>query len=138
MRWFALLPLLLAHSLLAAGECPFLNAATAAGIMGAAVQAGKTATEDSCLFAAKLSELRIQVTAKPAKHPAGCATLTGIGNEAVACGHKQNAGQRAEQVFGRVRGQFFEIRLTTSDPALVPSLRDKAQLAAEMVAGNLF
>ncbi|HLH01157.1 MAG TPA: hypothetical protein VKX25_00175 [Bryobacteraceae bacterium] len=123
-------------------ECPWINAATAAGIIGAPVQT-KTAA-DRCEFVAANPQyvLRVEVKTASSSSSDSCGphaqTLSGIGNEAVACLEKK-PGQRTERILGRVRDRSFVISLSTADnSASDASLLSKAKSAAEQVAGNLF
>jgi hypothetical protein len=138
----------------AAEPCPWLNAATAGGVLGGPITRAPTrrapAGDDrSCEFIRQdgslLFELRIEVetTPSPAKDFAAYAArchsaavpLKAIGNEALAC----SDGQLAEQVVGRVRDRVFLIRIGTNDrSAQTSALRDKARKVAEQVAGILF
>jgi hypothetical protein len=133
--------------------CPWLNAATAGGVLGGPV-AAVTVKRDppggdaSCEFTRRdgsaLFELRIEVETmgSPAKdfqpyiarcHSAG-APLKAIGNEALAC-----RDEGGEQVVGRVRNRAFVVRVTTNGRSSQPSeLREKARKVAEQVAGILF
>jgi hypothetical protein len=143
----------------ALGEtCPWLNAATAAGVLGGAVtdmtvKRAKTADDASCTFIRRqgslVMELRIEVETMtaPAKeftaYAARCRTATvplqAIGNEAVACSDDNAPTGRAEQVVGRVRDRAFLVRIGTSDrSARSEPLGDKARDVAEQVAGVLF
>jgi len=142
----ALLPLICA----AEEKCPWLNAATAAGVLGGAVTANVTQT--ACEFVRRddpsKSALRIEVetmgsprefASRAAQCGAGAEALKAIGNEAVACTHSDKKGQMAEQVVGRVRNQAFLVRFSTDDRAATPGgLREKARKVAEQVAGFLF
>jgi hypothetical protein len=142
----ALLPLICA----AEDKCPWLNAATAAGVLGGAVKA--TVTQSACEFvrrddSSKLA-LRIEVdtlgaprefASRAAQCGTGAEALKAIGNEAVACTHSDKKGQMAEQVVGRVRNQAFLVRVNTDDREAKPAgLREKARKVAEQVAGFLF
>jgi len=138
----------------AAETCPWLNAATAGGVLGGAVTGltvkRATAGDDaSCDFVRREGslalELRIEVETmrSPAKdfasYAARChsptAPLKAIGNEALAC----SDGQLAEQVVGRVRDRAFIVRISTTDRSAQPTdLRDEARKVAEQVAGILF
>lgn len=143
-------PVLLAAVLLmpagsqAAETCPWLNAATAGGLLGGTVTA--TVTRDTanrddavCTFVRAGAELRIEVQtmntpARAAQCVPGPAPLRAIGNEAVVC---TEAGRA--QVVGRVRNRNFAIMISAPDGAMPPdALREKARAAAEHVAGNLF
>jgi hypothetical protein len=121
--------------------CPWLNAATAGGVLGGAVQT--QITPHVCSFVSRQGELRIQVETIAASHPDHCSgaseQLKAIGNEAAACAVESKDGRIAEQVAGRVRDQAFTITITTDDRSVSRNLlRDKARKVAEQVAGNLF
>lgn len=136
----------------AAEICPWLNAATADGVLGGpvavTVSRAKIGDDASCRFirhdGSLLSELGIEVETMPSPakdfpsyaarcHSAGV-PLKAIGNEAQAC-----SDEAAEQVIGRVRDRVFLIRITTGDRSAQPAiLRDKARKVAEQVAGILF
>lgn len=142
----ALLPLICA----AEDKCPWLNAATAAGVLGGAVKA--VVTQTACQFTrqdgSSQSALRIEVeiiaapsefASRAAQCGSGAAPLKAIGNEALACTYAEKNGQKAEQVVGRVRNQAFLVRVSTSDEsAAAKDLREKARKVAEQVAGFLF
>jgi len=149
----ALLPvglLLLASVTQAAETCPWLNAATAGGLLGAAVTATvvhENANRDdaTCVFTSAHSELRIAVETMDPPHSeylkqaeqCGAETmpLKAIGNEAVVC----SPNPHTARVVGRVRNRIFTILVTTTDSsARSDLLREKAQAAAEQVAGILF
>jgi len=131
-------------------KCPWLNAATAAGVLDGAVKANVTQT--SCEFVrldgSSESALRIEVealvarrdfTSRAAQCGSGAEPLKAIGNEAVACTHSRKKGQMAEQVIGRVRNQAFLVRISSDDHAATSAgLREKARKIAEQVAGFLF
>jgi hypothetical protein len=125
-------------------SCPWLNDATAAGILGGPVQCKATAT--TCDFVGQQSHaqyrLRIEVRtmAKVRKEFAsylsrcgrGATRLKAIGNEAYVC-------PRDRSVIGRVRDQVFSIRVSTTAPSVPAAvLEEDAQRVAEQVAGNLF
>ena len=125
-------------------RCPWLNAATAGGVLGGAVQV--TVTGASCEFISKANghgaSLQIEVTAVSAPH-AQCGSdaepLKAIGNQAVACSYQGKPGWTAEQVVGTVRDQAFVVRLGSNDPsAAAKTLSEKARKVAEQVAGILF
>jgi len=159
LRWA--LPLMVA-CLPASGAteegCPWLNIATAGGMLGGHVTSVRvtrplTGDDATCSFVrgdrTQVAELRIEVeTLVPpasafASYLARCHSaavpLKGIGNQAVACTDDGGAGQLAEQVIGRVRKRAFVVRITTNDRAAQPdALRDIARKTAEQVAGILF
>ena len=138
----------------AAETCPWLNAATAGGVLGGPITRATTrraaAGDDaSCEFIRQdgslLFELRIEVETTPsaakdfsayaARCHSAAVPLKAIGNQALAC----SDGQLAEQVVGRVRDRVFLIRIGTNDrSAQTSALRDKARKVAEQVAGILF
>jgi hypothetical protein len=121
--------------------CPWLNAATAGGVLGAPVQT--QIAPHVCSFVSRHGELRIQVETIAASHADHCSgaseQLKAIGNEAAACAVESKDGRMAEQVAGRVRDQAFVITIATDDRSLSRNLlRDKVRKVAEQVAGNLF
>jgi hypothetical protein len=142
----------------AAEACPWLNAATAGGVLGGriakvTIRRAQTNDDASCEFVrdegSLLFELRIEVETMPspakdfASYAARChsptAPLNAIGNEALSCTAELDEGRLAEQVIGRVRGRAFLVRITTNDrSAHASELRDKARKTAEQVAGILF
>lgn len=140
------LAILLCLPALAAAEdgCPWLNAATAGGVLGGAVHV--TVAPKSCEFVRRAdgheTTLRIEVAAVstlPAHCESGAEPLKGIGNQAAACSYQHKPGSQAEQVMGTVRDQAFLVRIATNDPsATAEMLRDKARNVAEQVAGSLF
>ena len=142
----AILAIVVCWQAMAAAEnrCPWLNAATAGGVLGGAVQA--TVTTTSCEFVrqngAHVAALRIEVAAVSAPHAqcaSGAAPLKAIGNEAVACSYEGKQGWIAEQVVGRVRDQGFLVRISTNGrSSTAKDLREKARTVAEQVAGILF
>lgn len=129
-----LLVISIAATCRAENACPFLNAATAAGVLGGEVTVNVRG--DTCLFARGASELRIEVKTVNLPYKPNCAPspvpLKAIGNEAVIC-----ESDGAQQVAGRVRDRAFFVRLTSNDIAS-PALREKARSVAEQVAGILF
>lgn len=121
-----------------------MNAATASGILGSAVNL-TVASPVACEFERQKPPrytlqikvgTRIAVNEKCVSSPA---PLKAIGNEATACAEKGKDGQRIERVIGRVRDQDFVIRISTNDSSATPALlREKARNVAEQVAGILF
>ncbi len=128
----------------AEGRCPWLNAATAAGVLGGAVEV--TVAPRSCEFARQAggreTTLRIEVTPAAASHDScqsGAGQLKGIGNQAALCSYQGKPGWTAEQVVGTVRDQAFLVRISTNDRSATRStLREKVCGIAEQVAGILF
>jgi hypothetical protein len=140
-------------------KCPWINEATARGILGGDVtltakvsEHGDGICEYSRQQGAAGRQLRIAVdvmTDIPKQFPkylAQCppksAALHAVGNEAVTCSIHGKQNQQAELVVGRVRDQAFVISLSSSaqdDPSFTQEMRrEKANLVAEMVAGILF
>jgi hypothetical protein len=138
-------------------RCPWLNAATAAGILDASVSAvvthptGKSG-EGLCEFLHKqngdVREVRVTVElmGDPASsfpsYLARCGSdakpLKAIGNEAVTCSVQAKAGL-AQQVIGRVRNQAFIVYIHSTDKSLDDdAIAERARRIAELVAGNLF
>jgi len=138
--------------------CPWLNAATAAGVLEGPVTVSVTYfdqenTDAACEFTAKgdhtVRKLRIEVqTMKDFAHDfprylAKCGQdakpLRAIGNEAILCTMSRKTNQVAEQVVSRVRERAFIVDVLSNDPAAKPdAIRDKTRKIAEQVAGFLF
>jgi hypothetical protein len=149
---------LCAPALCAASEnCPWLNAATAAGALKGSVTFTVThpaadKTDATCEFVhregAVLSKLQIEVeTMKDpsrefASYTAKCGRnatpLRAIGNEALLCSLRSKS-QYSEQVVSRVRERAFLVRVSSNSPGPERTeLLDKSQKIAEQVAGFLF
>lgn len=123
----------------AENSCPYLNLATASGVL--AGPAASQVSGDTCLFTHDSSELRIEVQTMNLPYKPNCGlsstSVKAIGNEAYACSIDAKGGIIAEQVVGRVRDRAFLVRLASrSIPR--PALREKARSVAEQVAGTLF
>ena len=138
--------------------CPYLNSATASGVLGGPVtlaltRATNNKEDATCEYTRKDNALtysmRIEVVTLADKQTnfavylAQCGrnptSLRGIGNEAVVCALPKKDGQESEQVISRVRDRAFLVRISSTDPsAKHTSLRDQARNVAEQVAGNLF
>jgi hypothetical protein len=139
--------------------CPWLNAATAAGVLGGEVQlsvSGVTPLGDAtCDFVLKQSastSLHItvhtmsQIAADYAAFVAQCGgtfvPLRGIGNEAGQCVPDRNRTQEGERIVGRVRDRAFLIAVRRSPPASPVAskqgLSDETRNLAEQIAGALF
>jgi hypothetical protein len=145
---------------LAEVQCPWLNSATAAGVLGGEVQANVSAltpqgdttcefkrTEHSAVFALTIAVHTMALPWKDfATYLARCsgtkASLKAIGNEAVQCVPSNGAGDGGEQIIGRVRDRAFVIdlkRSSTRQPTSSASgLSEEARNVAEQVAGALF
>jgi len=138
-------------------QCPWLNSATAGGVLGGEVQENVTALtpqgDTTCDFRrtehSGVSSLTIAVhtMATPAKdfasYLAGCAgtkvPLKAIGNEAVQC--VQSNGSAEELIIGRVRDRAFILDIKRSaigQRTSASGLSEEARNMAEQVAGALF
>jgi hypothetical protein len=143
----------------AQAQCPWLNEATAHGILGGDVTLSVKLNKQGagvCKFTrhhgAANRELRISVTLLtdiPRQFPAyltqcppRSTPLRATGNEAVTCSKDSKEDHYAEIVVGRVRNQAFAVVVNSTvqdDPSMTQEMRrDRAKLAAEMVAGILF
>jgi hypothetical protein len=114
--------------------CPWLNNATAAGILG------DLTTANACDFTSQNGSLHIAtepLTSDFANYIAAhCKSepikLKAIGTEAVSCSN----GPSTERIVGRVRNQGFIVLLTTTGTP--DERREKARKVAGQVAGALF
>jgi len=141
-------------------NCPWMNAATAAGILGGPVQervthAGKNSDDATCNFASHQpganSTLHIAVItmSNPARDFAAfkqqCGptptTLQAIGNEAIECSLDLCGGHSA-RVVGRVRNRVFVVDLHISSRNGTGSAHHEqleiARHAAEQVSETLY
>jgi hypothetical protein len=141
----------------ASENCPWLNAATAAGTLNGSVtftvtRFGEEKQDATCEFVhqegAVLSRLQIEVdTMKDpsrefALYSAKCGRdstpLRAIGNEALVCSLRTK-NELSEQVVSRVRERAFMVKVSSNVAASERvELREKAQKIAEQVAGFLF
>jgi hypothetical protein len=143
---------LCAAALCRGDECPWLNAATAAGVLGDAVQTKTGKARSSCDFSLLRSHrdrVRIQVTLLGdaatwrARSALTCPAseqrdLRAMGNEAAACTSNQR-GRLISEVAGRVRNQAFRITIEMRDNGMTSDrVAEKARFVAEQVSGNLF
>jgi hypothetical protein len=145
----------------AADNCPWINQATAGGLLGGDAVASYTAASADkpavCLFTRTTSDgkrallITVDATTSPAhdrlaameKECGGpSAPLAAIGNETVLCGARRHGANSSESALGRVRDQVFAITLSSTirdDGDFVDeNLRVRLATAAEQVAGNLF
>jgi hypothetical protein len=139
MRRLLSLAVLLPVLATAQARCPWLNSATAGGVLGGTVEV--TVTPTRCEFVRQGITLEIEVTpanAQTAHCGPGAEALKAIGNQSVACQYEGKPGWTGEQVVGTVRDQAFLVRMTTSDRSIAKTLREKARKIAEQVAGILF
>jgi hypothetical protein len=140
-------------------KCPWIQEATARGILGGAVTANVTIKDNgdgACAFTRQqgdvqrhLSVLVITMTDIPkqySRYTEQCESkgtpLKAIGNEAVECSIQTQTNLYAEKVVGRVRDRAFIVTVASSledDPSMnQETRREKVHLAAEQVAGILF
>ena len=153
VRLMLFLGIALSGICLAEESCPWMNAATAAGLLGGEVKFSITHSNENkddanCAFTRGSSNLQVSVHTMSApsrdfrKYMDACAggslPLKAIGNEAVTCPISSIGGGVGEQVIGRVRDRAFTIHISTMDHSTQSSLREEARKAAEQVAGNLF
>jgi hypothetical protein len=144
----------------ASNDCPWLNEATASGLLGGdAVGAFTDAAAGQpavCTFTydgqGTKRTLRITVEVTPDAHArvmaaaqscgAAAAPIKAIGNEAMSCAVDDRKGGPGERVMGRVRDQAFTVTIASTlknDPELTrDALKAKIYMAAEQVSGNLF
>jgi len=126
--------------------CPWLNSATAGGVLGGSVTT--TVTHSSvCEFTRGgpvTYTLRIEVTntADFKSWLTQCGLkatpVRGIGNQAVACDLAQDS-QVSAQILSRVRDRAFLVRVTANKTSVpLQPLRDQAHSVADQVSGNLF
>ena len=150
----------LAADCFAKNNCPWINEATASGLLGGdavneftEASAGQPAVCTITQTGAGFTRtLRITVEVVPDTHARwqsaaqSCgkngASLQAIGNESTMCPLDNHSAGLAELVVGRVRDQLFTITLSTTlkDDIILTrmSLKEKAYTASEQVAGNLF
>jgi len=152
---------LLAMTCSAQNTCPWLNAATASGVLGGSASTEVSNTGVSagvCVFRLQngvaSDSLRIVVAKANKPENAGkemlpyeskCSSsgvpLKGVGNEAVLCVCDTD-NLKGELVVGRVRDNIFSVAIYSStgdDPAATKdALADKAEEIAKQVAGILF
>jgi len=140
-------------------KCRWMNEATAGGILGGPVTLTVNVNDQGdgvCDFSRQqggaIRHLHISVfsmtdVAKEfptylSQCPPKSAALRAIGNEAVFCTSQGSATPHAEKVIGRVRAQAFVVDVSSTvkdDASMAQEMRrEKANLAAELVAGILF
>jgi hypothetical protein len=144
----------------AANNCPWINEATASGILGgdAVGQFTEAAPGQTrvCVFTQENAGFRhtllvsVEVAADPHERlgmvaqicGSNAAPLKAIGNEAMTCSASDHSSAMGEHIVGRVRDQVFTITLSTTlknDPVLTrDALKIRIFTAAEQVSGNLF
>lgn len=164
LRWLALAFAVFAGQItgqtpcFAEAPCPWLNAATAGGVLGGEVQSSTVAItpegDGTCHFVRKQASftftLSISVHTMPlpsktfATYLAQCngasLPLTAIGNEAFQC-VSRNPDDGEEKVIGRVRDRAFVLTVNATLPKQSPAktgLSAETRNVAEQVAGALF
>jgi hypothetical protein len=162
MRYLALLVLLAPWPAICQMNtgCPWLNVATATGVLQSAesspmatlAQGSKPACDFTYHDATASRELKITVEEVQNPHQAMAAyqarcgspatPLRAIGNEAVTCAVDSKGKSYGQQVIGVVRDQIFTVTVITSakkDPAMPrEALEEKSRNISEQVAGALF
>jgi hypothetical protein len=159
VQWIVLAGcLLLTAQCKAEAICPWLNEATAAGMVNGPVTLEMNSTDDGgsiCIFRSQrgsaVYSLEISVRERKdeskgiSSYQSRCTSpvtsLRAIGNEAVSCS-ADTGSSHGEQVIARVRDTIFIVNLSDSvakDSSMTrESLQEKARSTAEQVAGNLF
>ena len=162
LRWTSRILLVFALCIpaYASNACPWMNEATASGLLGdqavASFRPGSSPGKPTaCIFTqhsdSVVRTLMIEIETSPnaaariKSRQKGCSSdvslLQAIGNEAIMCAADQGS-RLGELVIGRVRDQVFTIRISSSlnsDPVLTRDvLRNRISSAAEQIAGNLF
>ena len=140
---------------MAQSACPWINSATAAGVLEAEVQTSVQGAAETCTFkGVKESGPRSLVVetrhigdrrktfAKAESRCTSAATpVKGLGNEAFECvaDHGRSHGM---MMIGRVREKLFVVSVVMpryrDQGTLGASLEDKLAIAAGQVVGNLF
>jgi hypothetical protein len=141
----------------ASENCPWLNAATAAGVLKGSVTFTVTHPRENqadatCEFVHQegdtVSKLQIQVDTMKnpsreflsfsAKCGQNATPLRAIGNEALVCSLR-GKNQFSEQVVSRVRERALIVKMSSNLPPTAESdLGERTQKIAEQVAGFLF
>lgn len=165
LRLFALAFIVIVGSIIhpqpcsAEAPCPWLNAATAGGVLGGDVQFTITNVtpqgDATCHFTRKQDASNLTLTidvhtvALPSKdfptYLAQCAEalpLKAVGNEAFQCIPKGGSTNGEEQVIGRVRDRVFILTVNAnSTKQLTPAktaLSQETRNLSEQIAGALF
>jgi hypothetical protein len=140
--------------------CPWLNVATATGVLRSSEQSpiailaegGKaacdftyrdpTASRELKITVEEVNDVQQAMTAYKARCSSPAEPLRGIGNEAVTCAVGSKGKSFGQRVIGIVRDQIFTVTLTTSAPKdpVMPqeALEEKSRNISEQVAGALF
>ncbi len=151
----AVLLLAIALPARAAARCPWMNDATASGLLGGDAVGNYVDRPAACTFTQTgngvTRTLTVSVFDSPKPHDLvesllrdceQASPVQAIGNEAAVCTAGHSKYLRPNRLIGRVRGQVFVIAFDTtlrSDPILNnESISAKIDIAAEQIAGNLF
>jgi len=130
--------------------CPWLNAGTAARILGTDVTVSAHSDSNwsgTCRFATSSKEQSIEIAVgKTDPHACGsnATPVAAIGNEAALCSDRDADGQSVQILTGRVRDAWFVVKLAppsatpASSPATGPSTSAAIRFLAEQVSGNLY
>lgn len=140
-------------------KCPWMNEATAGGILGGPVTVSVTVNDPgdgACDFSRQqgTAHRRLHIAVNTMTHvpeefptylaqcPMKSAALRATGNEAIFCTVQGGSSAYTERVVGRVRTQAFVVDVSSTvenDPSLTQQMRrEKDNLAAELIAGILF
>jgi hypothetical protein len=144
----------------AANTCPWINEATASGLLGGEAVGAATGLDGGATAVCEFTlrgegfkrTLRVTVELAPDPHArlsdvaqicgSDAEPLKAIGNEALVCKADDRKTGLGERVAGRVRNQVFTITIKTTmkaDPILTrEELKNRIGTAAEQVSGNLF
>jgi hypothetical protein len=144
----------------AANNCPWINEATASGLLGGgavgAMAESAAGQPVVCTFTQqdergkRTLSVAVEIAADAHARVVTIAEICGanavpvraIGNEALLCAADENKNQIGERMIGRVRDQVFTITIGTTlkdDPILTrDELKSRIRVAAEQVSGNLF
>jgi hypothetical protein len=143
----------------AQAKCPWMNEATASGILGGHVTATASVDDQGagvCKFSTHqgpavrellisvgiMSDIPKQFPAYLAQCPPNSAPLRAVGNMSVMCGVQGKDNQYVEKVVGRVRNQALVVSVSSTvhdDPSMTQDMRrEKVNRVAEQVAGILF
>jgi hypothetical protein len=140
------------------GICPWLNEATAAGMVNGPVVLEMNSTGDggnACIFRSQTGsvvyslEISVRemkdeskgISAYQSRCTSPVTSLRAIGNEAVLC--SADAGSsHGEQIISRVRNNIFIVDISDSmakNPSMTRDMHvEKIKVVAKQVAGNLF
>ena len=143
-----------------ANTCPWINEATASGLLGRKAVGEVTEAAAGQPFICTFTQqdesgkrtLRVTVEIVRDSHArqgaiaqacgADVVPLRAIGNEARICAADEHKNRIGERVVGRVRDQVFTITIYTTvkdDPILTrDELKSRIYTAAEQISGNLF